>query len=196
MIEVWKPVVNFETLYDVSNYGHVRSLNHFTIDTLGRKRFFRGQLLSIFPADDTKHLLVTLTKLGVHHRFFVHVLVATTFIGPCPDGMECCHNDGNGLNNWYGNLRWDTRSSNNYDRAKHGVDWQRNKIVCPLDHILQPPNLIKWHWEKRGIRGCLACSRARGNEQTARKLGQLTFNLKRCADLHYAKIMHHTTRSK
>lgn len=189
MLETWKSVVDFEGLYDVSSVGRVRSLDHYTVDTLQRKRLFRGQLLNTWPADDNKHLIVTLTKAGRHYRFFVHVLVATTFIGPCPPGFECCHDDGNGLNNWIGNLRWDTRSNNNYDRARHGTDWARNKTTCPLNHLLQHPNLIKWHWEKRGIRGCLACSRARGNEQTAKRLGQLSFNFKATADLHYAKVM-------
>lgn len=41
-------------------------------------------------------------------------------MGPCADGMECCHNDGNPLNNAVENLRWDTRLSNAADRLKHG----------------------------------------------------------------------------
>lgn len=51
-----------------------------------------------------------------------HKLVLETFIGPCPPDMECCHNDGNPLNNKLSNLRWDTPQNNQIDRVKHGTD--------------------------------------------------------------------------
>ncbi len=35
--------------------------------------------------------------------------------------MQCCHNDGNVLNNHIDNLRWDTPSNNNRDKIKHGT---------------------------------------------------------------------------
>jgi hypothetical protein len=41
---------------------------------------------------------------------------------PRPEGKECCHNDGDHLNNNLGNLRWDTISGNQADRVKHGTD--------------------------------------------------------------------------
>lgn len=51
----------------------------------------------------------------------VHVLILEAFRGPCPDGLEGCHNNGNNFDNRIQNLRWDTPASNNEDRAKHGV---------------------------------------------------------------------------
>ena len=36
--------------------------------------------------------------------------------------MECCHNDGNPLNNELSNLRWDTHTSNLNDKLRHGTD--------------------------------------------------------------------------
>lgn len=61
---------------------------------------------------------------GKDERFikYVHRLVLETFIGPCPDGMEACHNDGNPRNNRLDNLRWDTPSSNMQDKKKHGTN--------------------------------------------------------------------------
>lgn len=57
---------------------------------------------------------------GKNHRL-VHRLVLEAFVGPCPDGMEGCHNDGNAANNTLANLRWDTRSANVVDAYRHGT---------------------------------------------------------------------------
>jgi hypothetical protein len=53
-------------------------------------------------------------------NFFVHRLVLIAFIGPCPDGMEGCHEDGNPGNNRLSNLRWGTHQSNQQDMRRHG----------------------------------------------------------------------------
>lgn len=50
----------------------------------------------------------------------IHRLVLETFRGPCPEGLEGCHNDGDPFNNSLSNLRWDTQKSNMTDRDKHG----------------------------------------------------------------------------
>lgn len=65
------------------------------------------------------HVQVVLTP-GRHIRL-VHRLVLETFVGPCPQGMECCHNDGNPGNNAIGNLRWDTHQANENDKDRHGT---------------------------------------------------------------------------
>src|SRR5262245_4122456 len=54
------------------------------------------------------------------HRFSVHRLILEAFVGPCPEGMECCHHDGNPANNRLANLRWDTRRQNQPDARRHG----------------------------------------------------------------------------
>ena len=51
----------------------------------------------------------------------IHRLILETFVGPCPFGMESCHNDGNPSNNKLSNLRWDTPSNNMKDKIKHGT---------------------------------------------------------------------------
>ena len=49
-----------------------------------------------------------------------HRLVLLAFVGPCPEGMEACHNDGNPANNVLSNLRWGTRQENMDDIKRHG----------------------------------------------------------------------------
>ena len=66
--------------------------------------------------------------------YSIHSLVATHFIGPRPDGLVVCHNDGDCLNNHVSNLRYDTQANNNKDKLKHGTASIRptNKM---LDHM-------------------------------------------------------------
>jgi hypothetical protein len=45
----------------------------------------------------------------------IQELMLETFIGPRPEGMECCHKDDDSQNNCIANLRWDTRRNNALD---------------------------------------------------------------------------------
>ena len=54
-------------------------------------------------------------------QFLVHRLIAEAFHGPCPAGMECCHNNGIRHDNRESNLRWGTRSENFLDKRAHGT---------------------------------------------------------------------------
>lgn len=68
---------------------------------------------------DDGYLRVVLKNHIVKTAIYVHRLILLTFVGPCPKGMEGCHNDGNRSNNKLSNLRWDTLSGNQQDRKKH-----------------------------------------------------------------------------
>ena len=67
------------------------------------------------------HLSVILTKDKRHYRQRVHRLVLETYVGPCLDGMECRHLDGDATNNKLDNLCWGTRSENIQDAIQHGT---------------------------------------------------------------------------
>ena len=69
-------------------------------------------------------LVVTLYKNGPRKTVLVHRLILETFVGPCPPGMEACHNDGDPLNNRLDNLRWDTHTANFADAIRHGTSNQ------------------------------------------------------------------------
>jgi len=64
---------------------------------------------------------IQLYKDGKPHKKYIHRLVLETYVGPCPEGMIACHNDGNPADNRLENLRWDTYSSNEADKIKHGT---------------------------------------------------------------------------
>lgn len=67
------------------------------------------------------HVRVNLRLDGRLVHRFVHRLVLMAFVGPCPEGMEGCHNDGDSTNNCPNNLRWDTHRANSDDAIRHGT---------------------------------------------------------------------------
>lgn len=98
--EIWKPVVNFESLYAVSNKGRVASIQYH-----GRKTF---SLMSIFNMKGYLAVKIRNSKTDFSKVLKVHRLVAEAFI-PNPEGKPCIdHIDTNTTNNCVENLRWVT----------------------------------------------------------------------------------------
>lgn len=64
------------------------------------------------------HLEVNLGSKNRHKS--VHRLVLETYVGSCPEGMECRHLNGISDDNRLENLCWDTKSNNIKDNYKHG----------------------------------------------------------------------------
>lgn len=122
MNEQWRAIPDFPG-YEVSDYGRVRSFNKRIPNgvALGAKwevadkpqRYLAG-------ATSGGYRFVILRKDGESHNRRIHNLVLLSFVGPCPDGMEICHNDGHKVNNNLGNLRYDTHRNNVHDAMKHG----------------------------------------------------------------------------
>lgn len=56
----------------------------------------------------------------------IHRLVLLAFVGPCPEGTEACHENGDGSDNRLENLRWDTHAANVQDAVKANA-WQKTK---------------------------------------------------------------------
>lgn len=71
--------------------------------------------------DTDGYYRVYLSHDGHGRTVNVHRLVLITFVGPCPDGMQCRHLDGNQTNNHVSNLAWGTKSQNERDKNRHGT---------------------------------------------------------------------------
>jgi hypothetical protein len=110
--------------------------------------------------DREGRLTVTLCANGVRRHFMVHQLVALTFIGPQPQGLECCHGNGDKQDNKLGNLRYDTPSSNKRDQVRHGTHNRTSRTHCPRNHRLTHPNLSESVLRRRGVRSCWSCEKA------------------------------------
>lgn len=96
---------------------------------------------------------VTLLRDGKRHHWMLHRLVLLTFVGPCPPGMEGCHNDDDKSNNALTNLRWDTSSANHLDRTRNGGNHNALKTHCPQGHPYTPDNT----YMSGGSRKCRTC---------------------------------------
>jgi hypothetical protein len=129
MTEEWREITGFPG-YEVSNTGRVASVDrtHLRIQPTNLiehiVRLKRKELKQIQVKNQCGRIacmVVTLCVNGERFRRRVHALVLNAFVGPCPDGMEGCHNDGNPMNNRVGNLRWDTHANNMLDQEMHGT---------------------------------------------------------------------------
>jgi len=58
---------------------------------------------------------------------YVHHLVLETYVGQCPEGMECRHLDGNPQNNRLENLCWGTHKDNELDKIIHNTHGKKLK---------------------------------------------------------------------
>lgn len=77
----------------------------------------RGQLVlrKAFP-EGLGYMAIKMWNNGKKLGKKVHRLVLSAFVGPCPNGMECDHIDGNPSNNDISNLQWITHQEN-HDRS-------------------------------------------------------------------------------
>ena len=60
-MEEWRPIKDYEGLYEVSNMGRVRSLDRIIIDSKGRKHPFEGKIMKL-QSDRYGYLYVSLNK--------------------------------------------------------------------------------------------------------------------------------------
>jgi len=99
--------------YFVSSKGDVFSL---------KKTYSREKWKKLNPAKNKDGRVVVKLRNGTNVKLeYLHKLVLLSHVGPRPNGMQCCHNDGNPLNNHVSNLRWDTPKANNADKILHGT---------------------------------------------------------------------------
>lgn len=120
MKETWKDVVGYEGLYQVSNFGRVKSYAHI-VKCRGGYRTQPSKLLS--NCYDHNYYHVTLFKKGKRKIMLVHRLVATAFI-PNTDNnkKQVNHIDGNKLNNNVYNLEWVTCQENCLHAFRTGLN--------------------------------------------------------------------------
>lgn len=123
LTETWAPVIGFDGFYEASDQGRVRSVERsVAFGARGGRRKVGGVILK--PVFGSRgYPVVNLTKPGLRRQLFLHKVILEAFTGGRPEGMECCHNNGDTTDARLANLRWDSRSGNHKDKRNHGT-WQ------------------------------------------------------------------------
>ena len=121
--EIYRDVVGYEGLYQVSNLGNVRNI-HYRGGRIMKLGLTRG------------YYMVGLSKNGKRKNYTVHSLVAQSFLGHIPNGHEIVIDHANGIktDNRLENLRLVTHRENvtfgtlkKETSSKYpGVSWHKN----------------------------------------------------------------------
>ena len=121
--EIWKPIKEYETLYEISNFGNVRSLsklvnvsNQYNAKST---RIVEGKNLKLIY--NGMYYVVGLSKNSKVKQFFVHRLVAENFIVNSNNYPCVNHINGNKKDNRVENLEWCTKKYNTMIAWKDGL---------------------------------------------------------------------------
>jgi hypothetical protein len=150
-VEQWRPVRDFEGIYEVSDLGRVKSLAR--LDALGRP--WPERIMGHEVKSNGRHR-VKLCGPGRTERRHVHRMVLEAFVGRCPEGLEACHWNDDPSDNRLTNLRWDTQVANSRDAVRNRTHSMSRKTQCPSGHPYDAENT---RWTKRGTRQCKTCTR-------------------------------------
>lgn len=168
-VEVWRPVVGWEGLYEVSSHGRVRSVECDTIRYRNGKPtpYHKRQQLRKQKSTANGYMLVVLHRDSVEKTCLVHRLVAEAFI-PNPDNLpEINHKDQDKKNNQTDNLEWCTRKYNmNYGDAH---ERQRDAVSHPIEQLTMDGQHVAYF---RSVKELERLSGGRYYERDIRRVAQ------------------------
>lgn len=118
--EKWIDIEEYEGIYQVSNFGRIKSLDRYVEYKDGRTRFFKGKIRKLILNKHRGYFYVTFKVDGKSKTQSVHKLVADNFIG-YESGKVVDHIDNNKLNNNLSNLRYITNRENLSKRVDSGI---------------------------------------------------------------------------
>lgn len=105
---MWKPIINYEEIYEINEYGDIRNI-------------LTGRIISPY-LNNKGYKIVDLSKNGTRTKYLVHRLVAIHFV-PNPNNHPIVlHKDNIKTNIHYSNLKWGTYSENNSQAIKDGLN--------------------------------------------------------------------------
>ena len=124
--EIWRDIKGYEGLYQVSNYGRVKSIE--------RKRWNRFDYIAtperILKArvDKKGYIKYALYKNGKQKNINGHKLVIQAFIKNVYNKPQINHKDGNKLNNKLNNLEYCTNRENQIHALEHGLTKNKRRL--------------------------------------------------------------------
>ena len=147
MTEVWKDVVGYEGLYQVSNTGKIKSLK------LNRE-VFKNRIVKGRGNKDG-YVKCLLSNKGKCEQKYLHKIIAETFIPNPENKPQVDHINCNSLDNRVENLRWCNQKENNNNvlTRLHCSKFSYNNVA--LSKYCEDNNLnfnsIKYYWDKKSF---------------------------------------------
>ena len=122
MVEkIWKPIIGYENLYKINNYGEVLSL--------------RSNKILKPNNNGIGYFIIQLCKNGKRKNYLIHRLVAEHFLDNPNNLPEVNHKDEDKSNNFVNNLEWCKHKYNmNYKQLqkRQQISKEYNKLLKSL----------------------------------------------------------------
>lgn len=121
--EIWKDIPNYEGIYQISNFGNLKSLDKWRNHSRNPSKKYLKQGFIMKQTIARGYKYVSLYKNREVKMFLVHQLMAITFLNHKPNGFKYVvdHIDNNGCNNNLNNLQLLTNRANVSKGKKGGT---------------------------------------------------------------------------
>lgn len=108
MMEIFKPVLGYAGIYEISNMGRVKSLSREIERKDGNTRTTKEKIIVPFNTKCGYHQIVLTNKDGVKKKHYIHRLVANSFLPNLNNLPIVNHKNENKKDNRVSNLEWCT----------------------------------------------------------------------------------------
>jgi hypothetical protein len=128
--EIWKDIPTQEGFYQISTYGRIRSLDHYTYRNICKQQIFmKGRVLKVNHTVDG-YRCIRITGGPNKMTLRIHRMMWVVFNGTVPKGYEVDHIDNDKENNLIGNLQLLKTRHNSAKRSMNLKKSSRFTGVC------------------------------------------------------------------